>query len=97
MFAKKNVVNPKAILGTWLVMNWKSTCSGPTSNILKAPKSNFHAIAGSLLEMYTKYTSFKNVKKVPITDYDHVFYNKLHLNIKWPEDLEMYDPCIVKK
>lgn len=51
----------QTIIATWLVLNYKYLCSGPTKNILEAPKADFPKCAGSALEIYRSKLRFRNV------------------------------------
>jgi hypothetical protein len=51
----------QTILSTWLVLNYKYLCSGPTKYILDAPKAGFPKFAGPALKVYKSNLKFQNV------------------------------------
>ena len=55
------VLNYQAVIATWLVLNYKYLCSGPTKYILEGPKAGFHEFAGTALEIYRSDLKFGNV------------------------------------
>lgn len=48
------LLNYKAILAMWLVVNYKFLCSGPHEKLLKVPKARFCEHAVSCVDMYEK-------------------------------------------
>ena len=51
----------QTIISTWLVLNYKYLCSGPTKYILDAPKAGFPKFAGPTLNVYKSNLKFQNV------------------------------------
>lgn len=48
------LLNYKAILAMWLVVNYKFLCSGPHEKLLKVPKARFCEHAVSCIDKYEK-------------------------------------------
>ena len=51
----------QTVISTWLVLNYKYLCSGPTKYILDAPKAGLPTFAGPALKVYKSNLKLQNV------------------------------------
>lgn len=87
-------VNYEAVIAVWLVMNYKFYCSGPTSSMLNAPKSNFYKHAKEQLELYENDLEFRNVSKVSEQfGKTSEKVRKLDAVFVWPDDIDEINPA----
>lgn len=93
IMGKGKLLSYQAIIASWLVLNYKFLCSGPTQNILKSPKADFPKFAGSALEIYKSQLRFRNVdetskeEKEPLDPWEAIdegVYNRSRF--QWPDE-----------